>query len=68
MNLRENILELQIDEYQYKEVKDNIRQDTMVIPRYEGYSFKSDGLLKYNGRIYVPPNEELRNLILNEAH
>jgi hypothetical protein len=43
MNLRENILELQIDEYWYKEVKDNIRQDTMVIPRYEGYSFESDG-------------------------
>jgi hypothetical protein len=68
MNLRENILALQIDDDWYKEVKDNIRQDTMMIPRYEGYSLDSDELLRYNGRIYVPPNDEMRNLILNEAH
>ena len=28
----------------------------------------SDGILRYNGNIYVPPNDKLRNLILNEAH
>jgi hypothetical protein len=46
MNLRENILALQIDDDWYKEVKDNIRQDTMMIPRYEGYSLDSDGTTK----------------------
>jgi hypothetical protein len=40
----------------------------MMVPRYEGYSFDSDTLLRYNGRIYVPPNDELRSLILSEAH
>jgi hypothetical protein len=40
----------------------------MMIPRYEGYSLDSDGLLRYNGRIYVPQNDEMINLILNEAH
>jgi hypothetical protein len=50
------------------EVKDNIGQDTMMIPIYEIYSLDSYRLLRYNGRIYVPPNEEMRNLILNEAH
>jgi hypothetical protein len=40
----------------------------MMIPRYEGYTLDSDGLLRYNGRIYVPPNDELRKLILNKAH
>jgi transposase InsO family protein len=40
----------------------------MMIPIYVGYSLDSDGLLRYNGRIYVPPNDELRNLILNKAH
>jgi hypothetical protein len=68
MNLQETILELQIDDDWYKQLKDNIRQDTMMIPRYEGYSLDNDGLLRYNGRIYVPPNDELRKLILNEAH
>jgi hypothetical protein len=28
----------------------------------------SDGILRYNGRIYVPPNDELRMLILNKVH
>jgi hypothetical protein len=40
----------------------------MMIPIYEGYSLDNDRLLRYKGRIYVSPNEEMRNLILNEAH
>jgi hypothetical protein len=67
-NLQEKILVLQIDDEWYKEVKDNIKQDTKMIPRYEGYHLDSDIILRYNGRIYVPPNDELRRLILNEAH
>jgi hypothetical protein len=68
MNFQENILMLQIDDDWYKEVKDNIRRDMMMIPRYEGYSFYNDDILIYNSRLYVPPNDELRKLILNEAH
>jgi hypothetical protein len=34
----------------------------------EGFSFDSDRLLRFKGRIYVPPNDELRMLILSEAH
>jgi len=40
----------------------------MMIPRFEGYSLDGDKLLICNGIINVPPNDELRNLILNEAH
>ena len=40
----------------------------MMVPRFEGYSFDSDGLLRFIGRIYVPPNDKLRMLILSEAH
>jgi hypothetical protein len=68
INLRENILALQIDDDWFKEVKVNIEIDTMMIPRYERYSLDSDRLLIYNNIIYVPPNDELRRLILNEAH
>jgi hypothetical protein len=40
----------------------------MMVPRFEGYSFDSDGLLRYGGRIYVPPNDGLRMWVLSEAH
>jgi hypothetical protein len=40
----------------------------MMVLRYEGYSLSIDGIRRYNGRIYVPPNNKLRNVILNEAH
>jgi hypothetical protein len=52
----------------YKEVKDNIGQNTMMVQRYEGYSLDNEGLLIFNEKIYVPPNDELRSLILNEVH
>jgi hypothetical protein len=68
MNLCENILSLQIEDEWYNEVKDNTGPETMMIPRYEGYYLDSDEILRYKGRIYVPPNGELRNLILSEAH
>jgi hypothetical protein len=40
----------------------------MMVPKYEGYSLENDGLLRFNDRIYVLPNEKLRSLILSEAH
>ena len=68
MNLWEKILNLQIDDDWYKEFQDNIRQNTMMVPKFEGYSLDNDGLLRYNNQIYVAPNDNLRSLILNEAH
>ena len=40
----------------------------MMVPRFEGYSLDSDGLLRFRGWIYVPPNDKLRMLILSKAH
>ena len=67
-NLRENILTIQIDDDWYKEVKENIGQDTMMVPKYEGYTLDNDIFLRYNNRICVPPIDELRSLILREVH
>jgi hypothetical protein len=67
-NLREKILALQRDDDWYKEVEDFIGQNTVMVPRFEGYSLDRDGLLRFRGRIYVPSNDELRMLILSEAH
>jgi hypothetical protein len=38
------------------------------VPRFEGFTFDDNELLRFKNRIYVPPNNELRSLILNEAH
>jgi hypothetical protein len=68
MNLCEKILTLQCDDDCYKEVKDFIEQNTMMVPKFEGFTVDNDGLLRFKNQIYIPPNDELRSLILNEAH
>jgi hypothetical protein len=68
MNLCENILTLQCENDWYKEVEDFIRPNTMMVPRIEGFMFSNDRLLRFKNRIYVPPNDELRSFIINEAH
>jgi hypothetical protein len=40
----------------------------MMVPKFEGFTVENDGLLIFKSQIYVPPNDELRILILNEAH
>ena len=40
----------------------------MLVPKFEGYALENHGLMRYNNWIYIPPNEKMRSLILNEAH
>jgi hypothetical protein len=67
-NLHEKILTLQREDDWYKEVEGFIEQNTMMVPRFEGFTFDDDGLLRFKNRIYLPPNDELRRLILSEVH
>jgi hypothetical protein len=39
-----------------------------MVPKFEGFYMDNEGLMKFNNWIYVPPNDELRNLILKEDH
>jgi hypothetical protein len=39
-----------------------------MVQKFEGFMVDNDRLLRFNNRIYVPPNDELRSLILNKAH
>jgi hypothetical protein len=66
-NLCEKILTIQRDDDWDKEVKDFIGKNTMMVPRFAGFTL-DNGLLRFNNRIYIPPNDELRSLILNEDH
>ena len=61
-NLREKVLTLQHDDDWYKEVKDFLERNTMMVPRYEGFTFDSDGLLRFRGRIYVPPKRRVEDV------
>jgi hypothetical protein len=39
-----------------------------MVSKFEGYGLYNDGLMRYNKRICVLPNDELRSFILSEAH
>jgi hypothetical protein len=41
-NLCENILTLQCNDDWYKEVKDFIKQNTMLVPKFEGFTMDND--------------------------
>jgi hypothetical protein len=40
----------------------------MMVLRFEGFTFDDDGLVRFKNQIYVPPNDEMRILIISEAH
>jgi hypothetical protein len=46
-NLHEKILTLQHDDEWYKEVKDFIGQNTIMVPKFEGFTMDNDGLLRF---------------------
>jgi hypothetical protein len=68
MNLHEKILTLQHDDEWYKEVKEFIGQNTMMVSRFEGFTLDDVGLLILKNQIYVPLKKKLRSLILNKAY
>jgi hypothetical protein len=39
-----------------------------MVPNFEGYTLENSRLVRYNNKIYIPPNDELRNLVLRKAH
>jgi hypothetical protein len=46
-NLHENILTLERDDDWYKQVEGFVRQNTMMVPRFEGFTFDDVGLLRF---------------------
>jgi hypothetical protein len=39
-----------------------------MVPKFEGFMVDNEELLRFENRIYIPPNDELRSLILNKTH
>ena len=52
----------------YLEVTSNLQNGRQLDPKYEGYNLETDGLLRYQGRMYIPENGDIRSIILKEAH
>jgi hypothetical protein len=68
VNLREHVLaQIQRDSW-YLKVTSNLQSGRKLDPKYEGYSLEIDGLLRYQGRMYIPENGDIQSIILKEAH
>ena len=59
VNLRERVLtQLQGDSW-YLEVTSNLQSGRQLDPKYEGYRLEADGLLRYQGRMYIPKGGDI---------
>ena len=68
VNLREHVLTQLPGDSWYLKVTSNLQSGRQLDPKYEGYSLETDGLLRYQGRMYIPENGDIRSIILKEAH
>jgi hypothetical protein len=68
VSLREQVLTQLLGDSWYLKVTSNLQNGRQLDPKYEGYNLETDGLLRYRGRMYIPENEDIRSIILKEAH
>jgi hypothetical protein len=68
VNLREHVLTQLPGDSWYLKVTSNLQSGRQLDPKYEGYSLEIDGLLRYQGRMYIPENGDIQIIILKEAH
>jgi hypothetical protein len=68
VNLREHVLTQLPGDSWYLKVTSNLQSGRQLVPKYEGYSLETDGLLRYRGRMYIPENGDIQSIILKEAH
>jgi hypothetical protein len=59
VNLREHVLEQLQGGSWYLKVTSNLQSGRKLDPKYEGYSLETDGLLRYQGRIYILENRDI---------
>jgi hypothetical protein len=68
VSLREQVLTQLLGDSWYLQVTSNLQSGRQIDPKYEGYNIETNGLLRYRGRMYIPENWDIRNIILKEAH
>ena len=59
VNLREHVLTQLPGDSWYLNVTSNLQRGRQLEQKYEGYSLETDGLLRYQGRMYIPKNGDI---------
>jgi hypothetical protein len=68
VNLRERVFGKLLRDSWYLKVTSTLQSERKLEPRYEGYSLEVDGLLRYQGRMYLPGGGDIRSIILEKSH
>jgi hypothetical protein len=68
VNLGERVLGQLLGDNWYLKGTSTLKSGRQLDPKYEGYSLEEDGLLRYQGRMYIPEGGDIRSIILKEAH
>ena len=68
INLYDKIKEQLCNDQWYIQIRSTLGKGKSTSTKMEGYSLDHDGLLIFQERVYVSANEELRRLVLDEAH
>ncbi|MCY6524889.1 hypothetical protein OYG11_11825, partial [Actinobacillus pleuropneumoniae] len=54
VNLREHVLEKLFENSWYLKVISAFQSGTQIEPKFEGYVLEPNGLLRFQGRMYIP--------------
>jgi hypothetical protein len=68
VNLRECVLGKRLGDSWYLKVTSTLQSGRQLDPKYEGYILEAYGLLRYQGRMYIPEGRDIRSIVLKEAH
>src|ERR1700678_2157013 len=68
VSLREHVLTQLLGDSWYLKVTSNLQSGRRIDPKYEGYNLETDELLRYQGRMYILENGDIRSIMLKEAH
>jgi hypothetical protein len=68
VNLGEHVLGKLLGDSWYLKVTSTLQSGRQLDPNYERYILEGDGLLRYQGRMYIPEGGDIQSIILKESH
>ena len=68
VDLKEKVLRQLLGDIWYIKVTSVLQSGKKLESKYDGYHIEEDGLLQYQGRMYIPKESDLSVAILSEVH
>ena len=68
VDLKDKVLNQLLGVSWYLKVTSDIQNGKNLESKYDGYHIEEDGLLRYQGRMYIPKEGNIKEIILSEAH